>query len=178
MTHRNSSTPAWCYSAVFIPSNRGLSFLLSDWQIAPLVRFSSGLPINPQDGTDRSLTGVGLDRPNVNSGVPLYISGTRTAKHYQYVNPAAFSVNPLGTFGNAGHLMLRAPSYFDVDSSISRKFKATERINFDLRVEAFNVTNHPDFNGPGVSNPTSSTFGQIKTAQDPRIMQGAIKVIF
>jgi len=47
-----------------------------------------------------------------------------------------------------------------------------------LRVEAFNVTNHPNFNAPGVSNPTSSTFGQVKSAQDPRIMQGAFKVIF
>jgi hypothetical protein len=123
-------------------TNRAVSFLLNDWQIAPLARFQIGLPVNPLDGTDRSLTGVGLDRPNVNAGVPLYISGTRTSKQYKYVNPAAFSVNPLGTFGNAGHLMLRAPSYFDVDSSISRKSKATERVNLDLRVEAFNVMNH------------------------------------
>ena len=158
--------------------NRFASFLLNDWQIAPLIRFSSGLPINPVDGTDRSLTGVGLDRPNVNAGVPLYINTSRSSKLYQFVNPAAFSVNPLGTFGNAGHLMLRSPSYFDVDSSISRKFKATERVNVDLRVETFNVTNHPNFNAPGVSNPTSSTFGQVKSAQDPRIMQGAFKVIF
>jgi len=87
-------------------------------------------------------------------------------------------LNPTGTFGNAGHLSLRAPSYFDIDSSISRKFKATERINLDLRVESFNVTNHVNFNAPSASNPTSSTFGQVKTAQDPRIMQGAFKVIF
>jgi hypothetical protein len=159
-------------------ANRFASLLLDDWQIAPLVRFSTGLPVNPLTGTDRSLTGVGLDRPNVNAGVPLYINTSHTSKLYQYVNPAAFSLNPIGTFGNAGHLMLRAPSYFDIDSSISRKFKATERINVDLRVEAFNVTNHPNFNAPSVSNPTSSTFGQVKTAQDPRIMQGAFKVIF
>ena len=64
------------------------------------------------------------------------------------MNPAAFSVEPLGTYGNAGHYMLRTPSYFDVDSAISRTFKATERVNLDLRVEAFNVTNHPNFGGP------------------------------
>jgi hypothetical protein len=159
-------------------SNRVASFLLNDWQIAPLLRFSSGLPVNPLDGTDRSLTGVGLDRPNVNPGVPLYINTSHTSKLYQYVNPAAFSVNALGTFGNAGHNMVRAPSYFVLDSSISRKFKATERISVDLRVEAFNATNHPNFNAPGISNPTSSTFGQVRSAQDPRIMQGAFKVLF
>jgi hypothetical protein len=142
------------------------------------MRFSSGLPVNPLAGTDRSLTGVGLDRPNVNPGVPLYIHTGHSSKLYQYVNPAAFTVSALGTFGNAGHLMLRAPSYFDVDSSISRKFRATERINVDLRVEAFNVLNHPNLNNPSASNPTSTSFGRITNAQDPRIMQGAFKVIF
>jgi hypothetical protein len=159
-------------------TNRAVSLLLNDWQIAPLMRFSTGLPINPLDGTDRSLTGVGLDRPNVNAGVPLYIQSGHTSKLYQYVNPAAFSVNALGTYGNAGHLMLRAPSYFDVDCAVSRKFKATEKLTVDLRVEAFNVTNHPNVGNPSASNPTSSSFGRITTAQDPRIMQGAFKVIF
>jgi len=108
----------------------------------------------------------------------MYQHGGHTSKLYQWVNPAAFSVNALGTYGNASHYMLRQPSYFDIDSSISRKFKATERINLDLRVEAFNVTNHPNMNAPSVSNPTSSSFGRITSAMDPRIMQGALKVIF
>lgn len=166
------------YYSHVAPTHRLMSLLLSDWQIAPLMRFSTGLPVNPVDGTDRSLTGVGLDRPNYNPGVPLYFHQGHTAKLYQWVNPAAFSVNALGTYGNAGHWMLRQPSYFDIDSSLSRKFHATERVSVDLRVEAFNVTNHPNMNAPGVSNPTSSTFGQIKSAMDPRILQGAFKIIF
>jgi hypothetical protein len=165
--------------------NHMLSYLLSDWQIAPLMRYETGFPINPVDGTDRSLTGVGLDRPNVVPGVPLYIQTGHTQKKYQWVNPAAFAVNALGTFGNAGHYMLRTPSYFDVDSAISRKFKVTERFDVEARVEAFNVTNHPNVGGPtpstgvslvpNVSNPTSSSFGQITNAGDQRIMQGALK---
>jgi hypothetical protein len=67
---------------------------------------------------------------------------------------------------------------FDVDSSLSRKFKATERLSVDLRVEAFNVTNHPNMNNPNVSNPTSSSFGRITSAMDPRIFQGALKISF
>jgi hypothetical protein len=169
-------------------TNPAVSFLLKDWQIAPLLRYETGFPVNPVDGTDRSLTGISLDRPNVVAGVPLYSSTARTAKLYQWVNPAAFSLEPLGTYGNASHFMLRTPSYFDVDSAISRSFQATERVKIDLRVEAFNVTNHPNFGGPtpstgvalgpNVSNPTSSSFGRITTAGDQRIMQGALKVIF
>jgi len=169
-------------------TNRAVSFLLKDWQIAPLLRYETGFPVNVVDGTDRSLTGVGLDRPNVNPGVPLYSSAPRSQKTFQWINPAAFSVESFGTYGNAGHYMLRTPSYFDVDSSISRTFQATERVKIDLRVESFNVTNHPNFGGPtpstgvslgpNASNPTSSTFGRITTAGDPRYMQGAIKVVF
>jgi hypothetical protein len=169
-------------------ANHLVSFLLSDWQIAPLMRFQTGYPVNPLDGTDVSLTGVSLDRPNVNPGVPIYIHSGRTKALDQWINPAAFSVEPLGTYGNAGHFMLRTPSYFDVDSALSRTFKATERVNIDLRVEGFNVTNHPNFGGatpstgvalgPNVSNPTSSSFGRITTAGDQRILQGAFKIIF
>lgn len=170
------------------PTNHFVSFLFSGWQVAPLMRFQTGYPVNPVDGTDRSLTGVSLDRPNVNPGVSLYSHTPRTKALFQWVNPAAFSVEPLGTYGNAGHYMLRTPSYFDVDSAISRTFKATERVNVDLRVEAFNVTNHPNFGGPtpstgvglgpNASNPTSSSFGRITAAGDQRIFQGAFKVIF
>ena len=42
-----------------------LSQLLSNWGLAPLVRYQSGLPVNPVTGKDNSLTGVGNDRPNV-----------------------------------------------------------------------------------------------------------------
>ena len=124
----------------------------------------------------------------MNLGVPLYSKTSRTSKLFQWVNPAAFSAEPTGTYGNAGHYMLRTPSYFDVDSAVSRTFRATERINIDLRVEAFNITNHPNFAGPtpstgvslgpNVSNPKSSSFGRITMAGDQRIFQGALKVIF
>ena len=168
--------------------NHGLlSYLLSDWQVAPLMRYQTGFPINPQSGLDNSLTGVGLDRPNVVPGVPLYIHTGHSSSRYQRVNPTGFSQNAPGTFGNAGHFSLRTPPAFDVDAAISRKFKVTERLQIEARVESFNVTNHPNFGGPTPStgvglgpntNLSSSSFGRITTAGDPRIMQGAFKVIF
>lgn len=164
-----------------------MSRLLSDWQIAPLMRFQTGFPINPVSGLDNSRTGIGLDRPNVVAGQPYYIHSGHTSKLYQWVNPALFTQNAIGTFGNAGHYSLRTPSYFDVDAALDRKFQVTERFIVEARVEAFDVTNHPNFGGPtpstGVSlgenaNVSSSSFGRITTAGDPRIMQGAIKITF
>jgi hypothetical protein len=98
-----------------------------------------------------------------------------------------YTQNAIGTFGNAGHFSLRTPSYFDMDASISRKFNLGERFQTEARVEAFNLTNHPNFGGPTPStgvglgenaNASSSAFGRITTAGDPRILQGAIKLTF
>lgn len=74
-----------------------------------------------------------------------------------------------------------------MDSAVSREFKLHERLSLDARVEAFNVLNHPNFGGPTPSTGvglgpnasiSSSQFGQITTASDPRILQGAIKITF
>jgi len=151
------------------------SRLLNDWNVAPLVRFASGLPVNPTTGKDNSLTGVGNDRPNV-----ISTTAYTDAPHglvFQYLNPNLFVANPLGTFGNAGHDSLRGPHYVDVDLAVSRNIRLNERLALQPRAEAFNLFNHPNFNGPS-ANISSSTFGRILGARDPRILQASLKLTF
>ena len=66
---------------------------------------------------------------------------------------------------------------WNVDIAVSRSFPFAERHKIDFRAEAFNLTN-----GFRKDNPTtdfrSSTFGQVVTALDPRIMQFALKYFF
>lgn len=81
--------------------------VVNNWNIAPLVRHQSGLPVNPVTGKDNSLTGVGNDRPNLISANTY--TGAAHGLLYQYLNPAAFAPNAMGQFGNAGHNSLRAP---------------------------------------------------------------------
>ncbi len=152
-----------------------MSHLLSSWQIAPLVRYQSGLPVSPVTGKDNSLTGVNNDRPNVVSSTQY--TGAPHGLFYQYINPQLYTANAIGTYGNAGHNSLRGPGFFDVDLAVSRTFKMYERLTLDIRAEAFNVLNHPNFMTPN-ANVSSSSFGQITTAFDPRILQAAVKVIF
>ena len=151
------------------------SHLLSNWNLAPLIRYQSGLPVNPTTGKDNSLTGGGLDRPNVAS-TTMY-TGASHGLVYQYINPNLYTPNAIGTFGNAGHNSLRGPGYFDIDLSISREFHLLERLRLNIRAEAFNLLNHPNFGLP-VANLSASNFGRITTASDPRIMQASMKLIF
>ena len=153
-----------------------MSHLLSHWSLAPLVRYQSGLPVNPSTGKDNSLTGIGLDRPNVVAGAQMYTGAPHGLK-YQYVNPGLYTANALGTFGNAGHFSLRGPGYFDVDVALSREFKMRDRVSLAVRGETFNVLNHPNFGLPN-ANISSSAFGQVTSASDPRILQASMKLIF
>ena len=75
--------------------------LLNRWQIAPLIRITSGVPINVTSGVDNSLTGIGLDRPNLVPGVSVYTGVKITQKaagNLAYINKAAFTQNSVGTY--------------------------------------------------------------------------------
>jgi hypothetical protein len=167
--------------------------LLGGWQLSPLMRATSGQPLNITTGTDNSLTGLGNDRPDqVLSDVYATSSGCKTAPCVQWLNPAAFVANPLGTYGNVGRNSLRGPGFFGFDLALTRTFKINERFALQARGEAFNIFNHTNFVGnivpagqeAGASYGTLSqglnaaTFGQITGAFDPRIVQFAMKMTF
>jgi len=153
-------------------TNKIANAILGDWQLSPIISARTGFPFSPSAGQDNSRSGVGADRPNI-VGDP-YVKNLDTR---QWLNPAAFVANPVGTFGNAGWNSLRAPSYFNIDVGLSRYFSIRESHRLQLRFEFFNATNHTNFNGPG-SSILVSNFGTILSAGDPRILQFAAKYTF
>ena len=94
-----------------------------------------------------------------------------------YLNPDAFAIPALGTFGNQGRNMFAGPGTWDFDTALSRIFDIRERQRLEFRAEAYNLTNSFRPGNPGTSI-TSSTFGQIRTSRSPRIMQFALKYTF
>jgi len=76
-----------------------------------------------------------------------------------WMSSSAFASPASGTLGNQGINTLRGPGYFDVDFALSRRFTVREKHTVELRWEAFNVLNHPNFVNPtGATN--SSNFGK------------------
>jgi hypothetical protein len=153
-------------------ANRGVNTVFGNWRPSFLFSVRPGFLFSPMSGIDNSLSGVGQDRPNV-VGEP-YVKDTHTRV---WINPAAFVLNPLGTFGNAGYNSLRGPGSFSFDANLTRVFQIRERQRLDLRFEFFNLVNATSFNNPG-TNLRSATFGLIQSAGDPRILQFAVKYSF
>jgi hypothetical protein len=61
--------------------------------------------------------------------------------------------------------------------ALFRSFPIFHEQAITFRAEAFNILNHTEFQDP-IQTTNSAAFGQIQTANDPRIMQFALKYTF
>jgi len=91
----------------------------------------------------------------------------------------AFGIPAVGTLGSAGVGTLRAPSFFNLDASFSKKFNITETKYLQYRAEFFNFFNHASWGPPGRDITTPTSFGQITSqVQNARNIQMALKFYF
>lgn len=170
------------------------------WQIVGITTFRSGLPQNICMDADIAGTGDGqgvyeCQRPDQVASAN-FSSGKRSIG--QYFNTAAFVQPQLGTFGNATRNVVRGPGVNNWDISIFKEITvpwfgrhnaslADENATLQFRTELFNAWNHTQFNGlntvfqtqgEGLPSGSSSGFGQVTGARDPRIIQFALKLLF
>jgi hypothetical protein len=169
-------------SSHFSSLHGALGYAVNGWEIAPLIRVLSGTPLNVTTGSDVSLNGQGLDRPNLVNATTVYtgtkITQSATGNRF-YFNKAAFATQATGTFGDLGRNAFDGPKYADVDTSINRTFPIHERLALNLRLECFNVLNHPFFN-TFTTALNSGTFGYATAtpADEQREFQAAAKFTF
>jgi len=159
--------------------------VVNGWQLTGVFGYLSGAPANPTSATNRVFTGTGSNtgRPDFVAGCNLY-SGFETLS--DWFNNACFTLQPQGTYGNAGRDIIIGPNLWNLDDSLTKDFKVTkisERFKVQFRAEAFNILNHPSFQNPNATifagtalNPSS---GKITaTNSSPRQIQLALKIVF
>jgi len=158
--------------------NRVTDIVLGGWQINGLMRLRSGFPLVP------TLTGARLpdatQRPNLLFEPGL--SGSVQERLNRYLDPDAFSQPAAYTYGSAPRTLsrVRAPSFRGADLSVYKNIYLSEdkARTFQIRGEAYNITNTPAFGYPGMAV-GSTSFGVIRgLANDPRQIQVALKLHF
>jgi Carboxypeptidase regulatory-like domain len=151
--------------------------MLGGWAMNGILTLQTGIPFSVTAGVDRSLSGVGLDRADVVGPVATYNALSNNSKVAQYFSTSAFAQPALGTFGTSGRDILTGPGLENFDTGLFKDFRVTESRRFQIRWEVFNSLNRPPFQNPTASL-SSSNFGRITTAGNPRIMQLAAKFYF
>src|ERR1700730_10313529 len=170
-----------------------LDAIAGGWQLGGMLRTSSGFPLTVTSGVDRSNTAHGYERPNAVVGVsPNLDNPTPSA----WLNVSAFQMNALGTFCNLGRATLTRPCVFTIDLSALKNFNFGGGKHIQLRIEAFNLLNTPNFADPNtnlaqsnwaaagnnsIPTPGGGAFGTINSIRGTvpmRQLQFALKVVF
>jgi Carboxypeptidase regulatory-like domain len=156
------------------------------WELSGITRFSSGLPVTLVNFGDNSLLGsepnginnFGVDEPDYTGG-PLDLN-PNPRNGQPYFNTAEFPENALGTSGTAKRRFFYGPGLDNCDIALTKNVHLTESKSLEFRIEAFNILNHAQFFGPQSvdGNIDSSTFGDVVSAQPPRLLQLAAKFNF
>lgn len=165
--------------------------IVEGWQLTSIVTWNTGLPLTISDGFD--------DVGDLNTAVRAnYVSGCQVSRGQvtKWFNPACFTPEAPGTFGNTGRDTVIGPGLAQVDFGVIKDTKIRESMAVQFRAEAFNIFNHANFGIPNVSlftagsnctasgvgcgnpNPTSGQITTLATGSAGRQIQLALKLVF
>ena len=142
---RQSFSAGFSYSIPMASRKGFLSALTRDWSLDGLIVARTGFPFNFVVVTS-TISGVS-PRPNLVPGQPVWIPNSEAAGG-KSLNPSAFAVPPSGEQGTEGRNDIRGFGLTEFDTSLGRKFRLTDRLGLQFRVDAFNLLNHPNFSNP------------------------------
>jgi hypothetical protein len=115
------------------------------WQANGLLSLYSGSPFSVSASDTLSLPGSNQRADQVKPDVAIY------GDPAMYFDPTAFRGVTGARFGTAGYNSLRGPGTRNLDFSIYRTFRFTERVSAQFRAEVFNLTNTPHFSNPSAN---------------------------
>jgi hypothetical protein len=156
--------------------SRTANIIFGDWGLNSIYTYQVGAPVTWVNGSTTSpgdyvYFGAPIVLDNRNNNSPAFNTtafDTAAANQFQY-HIRTFST----TFPN-----LRMDGINEWSPSVSKRFFFTESANLQLRLEAYNVLNHPTF-GPPNTTATSAAFGTITTqANRPRTLQIGARLVF
>jgi hypothetical protein len=152
------------------------------YQLSGIVQYQTGNPVNIVSGSEPWNGLTGLARPTM---VGSYVKTTQQMAgqtNVTYIHNPAGTVCNITTYtsacafeiqqtsagytglGTMHRNAISGPGFADLDMSGEKDTKITEHLNFNLRADAFDILNHPNFGQPS-GNVQSTIFGQITSTR-------------
>ena len=158
-------------------SNGGLmGQMLGNWQLSGAWTIASGTPYTARilgEAGDILRGTNGTVRGNA-TGLPVALSKPTV---FEWFDTAAFLLPAAGQFGNAGRNTIRGPGTLQFDMALNRTVMLKDRYPMELRIQATNVFNTPQFRAiDTILN--SPSFGQVTSVGSMRKLQMTVRVRF
>lgn len=166
-------------------SNNAVNQVVGGWKLNGVFTAFTGDPLIIKQNTKSLVAFDTAQEPNHVAPIQ-YLGGANNAAGFpMWFNPSAFAPNTSTTsIGNIDRTQswIRGPGLWQLDSSLARVFKLTERFSFEFRAEAENLFNKPHFNDPGfngsggttcrnIGGACGGTFGEITSTYGQRVLQ-------
>jgi hypothetical protein len=154
--------------------------LLGGWQLQNILSWYSGTPFTVgASATPINAPGNSQVADQINAHTKILGAHNDTSSGIVYFDTTNYAVPPATRLGNSGRDTLRGPGTFELDSGLKRGFSFRERYGLELQMEAFNVTNTPQFGTPNATVGSGSSFGTITTTSgNNRVMRLSGRVTF
>ena len=182
---RHQLNASYLYALPFKSSKRALDAAIGGWQISGTFFFRKGFPFSAFDGgTIGGLTGNNLN------GAVILLQPTFTQRNFGNVNACitgpCFGILPGGAYpaglnttapfqfaaatnftGAVGRNAFRGPGFLGDDISLRKNFTITERVRFQLGLNAYNWLNHANYGAPIANTAFGGAFGQVLLTEAP-----------
>jgi hypothetical protein len=148
------------------------NWIAGGWTVSAVIQMQSGFPLGVTHTTNNTnlLGGTGApQRPNLVPGVDFIVPGSITDRlkanpaDNQYLNPAAFSQAPAGTFGNAPRILpgVYSPWRNSTDLSLNKEFRIAGEHRASVRMEIINLFDNPWYAALASSAAGNVNFGKV-----------------
>lgn len=156
--------------------------LLNGWQVSSMMTMASGTPFTISIAGDYARNrprATGQTRPDLREGAD---NNPVLGGPDQYYDVGAFVLQPRGFFGNLGRNTVIGPGLISWDATAEKAFDIG-RSRMILRVDGFNLLNHPNFGQPEAqaftnSGPVGNAGRITNTVTSSRQVQLALKFVF
>ena len=152
-----------------------LRHVIEGWGLYGILTLQKGQWYEPHMSADFAGAGSSFSQRPQLSGDPNLPPDQRRPE--RWLNTDVFSIPPEFQYGNAGRGTLEGPGIINFDLSVTRTFRTSENSRLEFRFDAFNLTNHTNFETPFSRFP-NPLFGVALTAQEARDLQFGLKFHF
>lgn len=157
--------------------SRWADAFLGGWSLGVIAEARSGLPYGVTEASNRLNSFSASQRPHVTGDPALPSDRPRSELVDRWFDTTKYIFPGDGVPGNAARNTGIGPGFASVDTSLLKDFRFTEECFLQVRGEAFNLLNRPNFGLPNGSR-GNAAFGRINSSQDGRVIQIGLRLVY